>query len=83
MHFLPCAVILLNQIDGDILVRYRMEKWAVLTGVVGRNDQLPLTYDFMRDVIGYDLAWFFERNTETLRAEVDQVLRALLAPDGQ
>ncbi|WP_337877570.1 hypothetical protein [Elioraea sp.] len=81
--FLPCAVILSNQIDGDILVRYRMEKWAVLTGVVGRNDPLSSTYDFMRDVIGYDLAGFFERNTETLRAEVDQVLRALLAPDGQ
>jgi hypothetical protein len=80
---LPCAVILSNQIDGDILVRYRMERWAVLTGVVGRNDPLSSTYDFMRDVIGYDLAGFFERNTETLRTEVDQVLRALLAPDGQ
>jgi hypothetical protein len=81
--FLPCAVILSNQIDGDILVRYRMEKWAVLTGVVGRNDPHSSTYDFMREVIGYDLAAFFERNTEALRAEVDQVLRALLAPDGQ
>lgn len=37
----------------------------------------------MRDVIGYDLAGFFERNSETLRAEVDKVLRALLTPDGQ
>lgn len=81
--FLPCAVILSNQIDGDVLVRYRMEKWVVLTGVVGRNDPFSSTYDFMRDVVGYDLAGFFERNTENLRAEIDQVLLALLAPDDQ
>jgi hypothetical protein len=81
--YLPCAVILSNQIDGDILLRYRAEKWAVITGVIGRNDPLISTYDFMKDVIGYDLAGFFERNTELLRAEVDKVLRSLLAPDGQ
>jgi hypothetical protein len=80
--YLPCAAILSNQIDGDILLRYRAEKWVVITGVVGRNDPLTSTYDFMRDVVGYDLAGFFERNTDTLRAEVDQVLRALLTPDG-
>lgn len=81
--YLPCAVVLSNQIDGDILLRYRAEKWAVITGIVGRDDPLSSTYDFMRDVVGYDLAGFFERNTETLRAEVDKVLQALLAPDGQ
>lgn len=76
--YLPCAVILSNQIDGDIVSRYRSEKWAILTGVLGRNDPLTSTYDFMRDVVGYDLAAFFERNADTLRAEVTKVLRALL-----
>lgn len=79
--YMPCAAILSNQIDGDILLRYRAEKWSVITGVVGRNDPLTSTYDFMKDVVGYDLAAFFERNTNTLRAEVDTVLRALLTPD--
>lgn len=79
--YLPCAVILSNQIDGDILLRYRAEKWAILTGVVGRNDPLTSTYDFARDVVGYDLAAFFERNAKTLRTEVDHVLQALLAPE--
>ena len=79
--YLPCAVILSNQIDGDILLRYRMEKWAILTGTVGRNDPLTSTFDFMRDVIGYDLAGFFERNAETLRRELESVLSALLSPD--
>ncbi len=79
--YLPCAVILSNQIDGDILLRYRAEKWSVITGVLGGNDPLTSTYDFMRDVVGYDLAGFFERNSETLRMEVDLVLRGLLATD--
>lgn len=81
--YLPCAVILSAQIDGDILSRYRGEKWACLTGLVGLNDPLISTYDFMRDVIGYDLAAFFERNSATLRVEIDKVLRALLAPEAE
>jgi hypothetical protein len=79
--YLPCAVILSTQIDGDILSRYRSEQWSVLTGLVGLNDPLRSTYDFMRDIVGYDLAGFFSRNSETLRQEIDTVLRALLTPD--
>lgn len=79
--YLPCAVILSAQIDGDILLRYRAEKWAIVTGIVGDNDPLVLTYDFMRDVVGYDLAAFFRRNRRKLRTEIDAVLKALLAPE--
>lgn len=81
--YLPCAVILSGQIDSDILIRYRAEKWSVLTGVVGLNDPLRSTYDFMRDVVGYDLAAFFERNSKVLRDEIDTVLKALLTPDSK
>ena len=80
--YLPCAVILSGQIDGDILLRYRMEKWAVVTGIEGTRNPLISTYDFMRDVVGYDLAAFFHRNSRTLRQEIDTVLKALLAPEG-
>lgn len=79
--YFPCAVILSAQIDGDILLRYRAEKWAVVTGIEGANDPLISTYDFMRDVVGYDLAAFFKRNSKTLRTEIDAVLKALLAPE--
>ncbi len=79
--YLPCAVILSAQIDNDILLRYRAEKWAVLTGIMGTNNPLISTYDFMKKIVGYDLAAFFERNSKTLRAEIDAVLRALLAPE--
>lgn len=79
--YMPCAAILSAQIDGDILLRYRSEKWAVVTGIVGGDDPLASTYDFMRDVVGYDLADFFKRNRKELKAEIDAVLTALLAPE--
>ncbi|MGH8510772.1 MAG: hypothetical protein ACREU8_05135 [Gammaproteobacteria bacterium] len=79
--YLPCAVILSAQIDGDILLRYRAEKWAVLTGIEGVKNPLVSTYDFMHEIVGYDLAAFFKRNTRTLRKEIDNVLKALLAPE--
>ena len=52
-----------------------------MTGITGMNDPLRSTYDFMRDVVGYDLAAFFQRNSVALRAEIDAVLKALLAPE--
>lgn len=80
--YLPCAVILSTQIDNDVLLRYRAEKWAVMTGVVGTDNALVSTYDFMRDVVGYDLAAFFARNSNVLRAEIDAVLKVLLTAEG-
>ncbi len=56
-------------------------QWAVITGIVGADNPLISTYDFMRDIVGYDLAAFFKRNSKILRAEIDTVLKALLAPE--
>lgn len=79
--YLPCAVILSAQIDGDILLRYRAEKWAIVTGSIGLDNPLASTYDFMENVVGYDLGGFFQRNSEILRLEIDNILRSLLAPE--
>lgn len=81
--YFPCAVILSGQIDNDVLFRYRAEKWSVVTGIVGAANPLISTYDFMKDVIGYDLAAFFERNSSTLQGEIDVILKALLAPEAK
>ena len=79
--YLPCAVILSSQIDKDILLRYRAEKWSIITGVMGaETTALTSTYDFAKEVIGYDLAAFFERNQATLKNELDAVLKNLLEP---
>lgn len=79
--YLPCAIILSAQIDSGILARYRAERWVVLTGIGSASDVSVSTYDFMMDIVGYDLAGFFSRNSEALRTEIDAVLKALLAPD--
>jgi hypothetical protein len=76
--YLPCAVILSNQIDADITHRYRSEKWAILTGNVSSSSPLNSTYAFMDQVVGYDLAAFFGRNSKTIQGEVSKVLEALL-----
>lgn len=81
--YLPCVAILSAQIDADVLTRYRMEKWSVLIGVLGYDDPLHSTYDSMREIVGYDLAAFFERNKRTLRDEIGEVLRSLLMPRTQ
>ena len=80
--YFPCAVILSGQIDSDVLIRYRAAKWSVLTGITGETDSTVSTYAFMRDIVGYDLAGFFERNSAVLREEIDKILNTLLAPEG-
>jgi hypothetical protein len=78
--YIPCAGILSQQIDEDIALRYRSEKWIILTGIVTEKPDRRSFYSFMRDIIGYDLASFFERNKDKLRNEVHKVLSKLLSP---
>lgn len=73
-------VVLSEQIDGDVLERYSAAKWSVLTGSLRGEGALRSTYDFTREVLGYDLAAFLGRNSEALRQEVRSVLTGLLAP---
>ncbi|MGE6697367.1 hypothetical protein ACQKH5_06740 [Hyphomonas sp. NPDC076900] len=75
--YLPCAVILSTQIDGDILSRYRGEKWSIIIGSLS-DDEMRSTYAFMKKVVGYDLASFFSRNSDALKMEIDLVLKQLL-----
>lgn len=77
---LPCAGILSLQIDEDIAQRYRNERWVLLTGLTGSASSDESFYGFCRDVVGYDLAGFFQRNSPLLKKEVEAVLTALLAP---
>jgi len=77
--YLPCVAVLSTQIDEDIALRYRAEKWLILTGITGRSSSIESVYSFMRQVIGYDLANFFERNRRQLKREVHNVLVSLLS----
>ncbi|MBI4701069.1 MAG: hypothetical protein HY744_07915 [Deltaproteobacteria bacterium] len=76
--YLPCVVLLSNQMDSDIYARYRSEQWVILTGRLDGAGNTSSTYAFANEVIGYDLAAFFERHASTFRAEVAKILEALL-----
>lgn len=77
--YLPCVGILSLQIDDDIALRYRNERWALLTGDTREESAQKSLYAFMRTVVGYDLAAFFQRHSDTLKAEVNAVLTKLLS----
>jgi len=78
-RYLPVIAILSTQIDGDVAQRYRDNRWGLLVGSTSGGD-LRSTFVFMRDVVGYDLAAFLERNTGELKYTVNKVLEALLTP---
>jgi len=77
---LPCVGILSLQIDEDIAQRYRNERWVLLTGLIDNPSPHESFYSFCKDVVGYDLAGFFQRNSPALKKEVEAVLTALLTP---
>lgn len=77
-QYLPVAAILSTQIDMDVAERYRHARWLLLVGTTS-GSAWDSAYVFMRDVVGYDLAAFFKRNSNSLRAAVNSVLRSLLS----
>jgi hypothetical protein len=79
--YLPSVVLLSNQIDGDLVTRYTQARWLMLTGTTG-GTSVESTYVFCREILGYDLAGFFQRNSARFKIELEAVLTALLEPDG-
>ena len=75
--YLPVVTLFSVQIDSDVAERYARAQWIILRGSV-TGTHLNSTYVFSKDVLGYDLRAFFERNTARIKAEVESVLEALL-----
>ena len=78
--YLPVFAVFSSQIDSDIVLRYRNNRCGILTGI---RDSGPFSslYDFMDEVIGYNLAGFFEANRRTIRKEIEDILETLLRPE--
>lgn len=76
--YLPSIVIMSTQINYAVRQRYEVGNLPVLTGVLGLDDPLKSTFDFSKEVVGYDLAAFFERNSGVLRTEFEGILASLL-----
>ena len=78
--YLPVLLLLSTQIDGDVAARYTQARWLLLTGTTDGTSTTS-TYVFCRDVVGYDLAGFFERYAPAIKRELEIVLDLLLRPE--
>ena len=76
--YLPVLLLLSTQIDDDIADRYQNARWLILRRAT-TGSTTTSTYEFCRQVLGYDLAEFFERNSAQLRQEIESILNTLLA----
>ena len=75
--YLPAISLLSIQIDSDIEERYARSQWLILKGSLD-GSRLNSTYVFSREVLGYDLAGFFKRNSARIKRELENVLETLL-----
>ncbi|NEQ62196.1 MAG: hypothetical protein F6K53_34250 [Moorea sp. SIO4A1] len=75
--YLPVFAIFSSQIDSDIVLRYRNNRCGILIGTTNSNNKESL-YAFCDQVLGYDLADFFNRNSTEIKQEIHDVLETLL-----
>jgi hypothetical protein len=77
--YVPVLVVFSSQIDGVLVQRYTEAQWLLLRGTTN-GTTLDSTYVFCREVVGYDLGAFFERNSPRIKQEIEGILEALLNP---
>ncbi|MEG4019235.1 hypothetical protein QT999_17555 [Microcoleus sp. S36b_A2] len=75
--YLPVFAIFSSQIDTDLVLRYRNSRGGIIIGTTSGNNQTSL-FAFSKEVLGYDLADFFHRNSEVIKSEVYSTLEILL-----
>ncbi len=76
-RYLPVMLLLSAQIPANLAQRYGRAHWLILRGSLA-GSTTDSTYVFARDVLGYDLAGFFRRNSPAIKAETQAVLEGLL-----
>ncbi|HBS29434.1 MAG TPA: hypothetical protein DEB06_08290 [Phycisphaerales bacterium] len=76
-RYLPVMALLSVQIPDRLAERYQRAHWLILRGTVSGR-ATDSTYVFCRDVLGYDLAAFFRRNSAAIKAETHTVFMGLL-----
>lgn len=76
-HYLPVMLLLSVQIPDTLVDRYARAHWLILRGTLG-GAATDSTYVFCREVLGYDLAEFFRRNSAAIKAETLAVFEGLL-----
>ena len=78
--YLPVFAVFSSQIDSDIVLRYRNNRCGILIGTTNGNNQMSL-YAFCEQVLDYNLAKFFKRQSATIKKEIHDVLETLLSAE--
>jgi hypothetical protein len=76
-RYLPVMLLLSTQIPENLASRYQRAHWLILRGTVN-GTAVDSTYAFCREVLAYDLAGFFRRNSDAIKAETLAVFEELL-----
>ena len=74
---LPVIVIVSTQVNNNVFHRYLDQRLHMMLGVLDGDNS---TFGFFSDVIGYDLADFFKRNSANIRKRFETIIQQLLAP---
>jgi len=74
---LPVIVIVSTQVNNSVFHRYRDQRLHMMLGVLKGDNS---TFGFFSDVIGYDLADFFQRNSVVIRQRFETIIKQLLTP---
>lgn len=75
--YMPVFAVFSAQIDESIVLRYRNNRAGIIIGTMD-GTALQSLFTFTKEVLGFDLAGFFERNSPTIQAEVHETLEILL-----
>jgi len=75
--YIPVLALFSLQIDEDIAQRYTQAQWLILRGTTS-GKELDSLYTFCKNVIGYDLAGFFQKHSDYLRGEIETIMTRLL-----
>lgn len=78
-NYLPVLSVISNQVSQSVIRRYRNSKMLVMTGNASADSTVS-TYAFFREVVGFELDRFFERNSEQMRERCRTILAKLLTP---
>lgn len=79
--YFPVIAVFSSQIDSDLVLRYRNNRCGILTGQLS-SDPFSSFFAFSQQVMGYDLASFFRRNSTMFKVTIQSVLQTLLDPNG-
>jgi len=78
--YLPVFAIFSAQIDSDIVLRYRNNRCGILVGRTNDDPQTSL-YAFCEQILGYNLADLFQRQSDDIKNEIHNVLEILLSTE--